>query len=378
MASSESPELNHRRLSSNVTVRPSLRKSQSASVDRPPTTTSPLLASSSAEEAAAATEEPPQEDDSGAQDGGANDANDEEKDSGGVAGEAAAGPSDVAMRLWKRFSMEADDEDDEGDVEELFPESRNKRRSLDYASIMSRATQDDPHAGSHADDPTLRAMARSRLGQKSAPWRKLRNVFLSVADVGGAGATKKNAGRSRVSGENMPSPEFIRQVSSTIDAQKEHEPGWQLRMLASSEDGDSSNADLNASLSELANALRSGVSQHLANPDWLPKLHAFRSELELRGRGTVAMSDFRQLLRVMFKVTLGDMPLRRIFDSLDSARRGRLEWRTVLDFMTPMSSGDKVTCPSTNVVTCIALSADCSVVAFGGIGFVRAINVASR
>lgn len=50
----------------------------------------------------------------------------------------------------------------------------------------------------------------------------------------------------------------------------------------------------------------------------------------------MAIGDFRLLLRVLFGANVGDLALKRLFDSLDSARRGTLEWRTVLDYMTPL------------------------------------------
>jgi len=80
----------------------------------------------------------------------------------------------------------------------------------------------------------------------------------------------------------------------------------------------------------------------------------------------------------MFDVRLGEKALKRIFDSLDSARRGVVEWRTVLEYMTPLAHGDLVVCRCANVVTCMVVSTDCSVVAFAGTGFVRAINVGTK
>jgi hypothetical protein len=80
----------------------------------------------------------------------------------------------------------------------------------------------------------------------------------------------------------------------------------------------------------------------------------------------------------MFDVRLGEKALKRIFDSLDSARRGVVEWRAVLEYMTPLAHGDLLVCKCTNVVTCMAISSDCSVVAFAGTGFVRAINVGTK
>ena len=47
------------------------------------------------------------------------------------------------------------------------------------------------------------------------------------------------------------------------------------------------------------------------------------------------VGDLRELLRIMFDVSLDDKSVRRIFDSLDSARNGFLDWRIVLDYMTP-------------------------------------------
>jgi hypothetical protein len=80
----------------------------------------------------------------------------------------------------------------------------------------------------------------------------------------------------------------------------------------------------------------------------------------------------------MFDVRLGEKALKRIFDSLDSARRGVVEWRTVLEYITPLAHGDVVVCECANVVTCMAISSDCSVVAFAGTGFVRATSVATK
>jgi len=371
-------------VSSNITLRSSRKASSFASADRPPS-----------DETGTAWEAPLLKPEGTSLVYGPSASTEHELGSGEPgSANAASDPGDVALRLWRRFSTDAselkvDDGDSGGDESDEDgggdPQTHagiqgfaNRRDSLDHASIIAR-TKDAPITDDHEtqrDEPLLKAMSRSRLGKKTAPWRKLRNAFASVSDLG-PGATKKILGRSRVSGENLPSPDFVRRVSSAVDAQKGHEPAWQLRMLTSCEGGEAGSADSDASLSELANALRSGVSQNLADPDWLSRLHAFRSELERRGHGSVAMSDFRQLLRVMFKVNIGDVPLRRIFDSLDSARRGRIDWRTVLDFMTPVSSGDVVTCPCSNVVTCMALSADCRVVGFGGVGFVRAVCVAS-
>ena len=63
---------------------------------------------------------------------------------------------------------------------------------------------------------------------------------------------------------------------------------------------------------------------------------------------------------------LSDRALRVVFESLDSARRGSLDWATVLDFLTPQSTGDLRAFSTPNVVTAVAMSADCAVVGFGG------------
>jgi len=52
-------------------------------------------------------------------------------------------------------------------------------------------------------------------------------------------------------------------------------------------------------------------------------------------RNVQKVGDFREFLRIMFEVSLDDKSVRRIFDSLDSARNGFLDWRIVLDYMTP-------------------------------------------
>ena len=131
---------------------------------------------------------------------------------------------------------------------------------------------------------------------------------------------------------------------------------------------------------------------------------------------TLDKSDFLLLVRTMLKVEIGERALHRVFDSLDSACQGRIEWQMALDFITPkvwasvysfdaccagiascfsfdtitrfskrlpiwccsQPSVDVVAFPCKDVVTCVTLSADCSVVGFGGLKFVRAASVGSR
>jgi len=112
--------------------------------------------------------------------------------------------------------------------------------------------------GSH---PRGQGAAKRRLNARNVLRSTLRTVRavrgLAKFAVGTAGAD--------------PTPEFLQGYALTREAAKGHEPAWQLRMLTSCESGEAGSADSDASLSELANALRSGVSQHLADPDWVLK-----------------------------------------------------------------------------------------------------------
>jgi hypothetical protein len=112
---------------------------------------------------------------------------------------------------------------------------------------------------------------------KKQQWNTFRYTFEAVK-MFERGAKRMKA--KRVSAEGLPSPDRRRYSMSAAAAMKSHAPGWQLRMLAASGGGTigarDSGVDTDATLSELSNALRAAVAQHLADPSWMPKLHAFR------------------------------------------------------------------------------------------------------
>jgi len=112
---------------------------------------------------------------------------------------------------------------------------------------------------------------------KKLQWNTFRNTFEAVK-MFERGVKRVRARRTPA--EGLPSPDRRRYSMSAAAAMKSHAPGWQLRMLAASGGGAigarDSGVDTDATLSELSNALRAAVAQHLSDPSWMPKLHAFR------------------------------------------------------------------------------------------------------
>ena len=115
-------------------------------------------------------------------------------------------------------------------------------------------------------------------GRKS--WRTFQNTFEAVKGVEEEHKGRRaSSGNRRVSTEGMPSPEHRAFPASAAAGLQSHGSGWQLRMLAAPggiPGAADSGGDSEATLSELSNALRSAVAQNLSDPDWMPKLHAFR------------------------------------------------------------------------------------------------------